>query len=91
MQTKHLTPYSIAVINYTSALLVDAKNRFSGSSDAAVVRFFMCLVRDNRTTESEQWFRLKDNIERVVFTIADEAGDIWCEGGAKPLCLNLST
>ena len=74
----------LAVINYSSALLVDAKNRLSASPSAQTVEFFKCLVYENKTPGSEQWARIKANITRIVANI-DLANGSLDEGGANAL------
>lgn len=74
----------LAVINYSSALLVDAKNRLSASPSAQTVEFFKCLVYENKTAGSDQWARIKANITRIVANI-DLANGSLDEGGANAL------
>lgn len=77
-------PLYLPVINYTSALLVDARNRFQSTTNATTVEFFKCLIAENRTTLSAQWSRIKDNIVRIVVNLDESDGSL-SEGGATAL------
>jgi hypothetical protein len=63
-----------SVVNYTSALLNLAKDKFKAIGSNATRTFFNCLDGGS-SDEAKWWHGLKENIRRVAFERAKEAGE----------------